>query len=103
MKRLILAAAAVLSMSACTKGDLIVSNQEAVAAVRLLGVKDVVLERPQFNCDAYGDQPRVSPTPGASYLQNGYFFRGMQNGKPVKGAVCVGYGRTPRVQVNGIQ
>lgn len=103
MKRMILATVGVLSLGACTKGDLVISNQEAVAAVRLLGIKDVVLERPEFSCDAAGDLPRVSPTPSAQYLQNGYFYRGTQDGKPVKGAVCVGYGRTPRVQVTGIQ
>lgn len=99
MKRLILAACAVISLAGCTKGPLLIPSPDAIAAIKLYGITDIQLLRPPFTCDAYGDIPRVSPSDG-QYLQRGLFFSGKQAGKPVTGSVCYGVGRPPRIQVN---
>jgi len=101
MRKLLILAAIAASLTACTEGDVILPYQEEVAAVKLLGVTDVKLQRPGFTCDPQGETPKVYLGGQTTYMQRGHFFKGKLAGRAITGAVCAGKARPPRVLIMG--
>lgn len=102
MRRLILIAA-VLSLAACTRGKVLIQDQQAISVAQLAGYTDPVEVRPHFVC---ASGPTISVLTnsggGSSYGQQGHFLTAKApDGSRVRLAICEGQNLPPRLAVIG--
>lgn len=89
-----------LFTAACS-ADFVPQDRQAIAAIKLTGISDVVLKGPTFRCGLRGTEPNAQ---GNSDVwrndQRGFFFQGINvQGLGVYGAVCVGSAQPARVKI----